>query len=176
MLQVLLKTYKVQLKGSFLVNEKLVSYLLSFRNIQEKSEDSPGKELPRHSREKRREERKQPLSSLLTSELETTETVFNPVKYAQMLSDSKIELKKEKSKDSRSSKNSKIKNVKNIDKESEAGEEHGTNKIQPSATPNSEAKYYHIDKYLNQLMDLQLELNDTILKRSSILTELDHVQ
>ena len=66
--------------------------------------------------------------------------------------------------------------MENIDKESVAEEELGINKIHPFTTTNSEAKYYHVDKYLNQLMDLQLELNDTILKSSSFLTELDHVQ
>ena len=39
-----------------------------------------------------------------------------------------------------------------------------------------EAKYYHIDSYINQLMNIQLELNATILKRTSILEELEKVQ
>ena len=67
-------------------------------------------------------------------------------------------------------------NVGNIEKESVAGEEHGINKIHPFTITNSDAKYCHVDKYLNQRMDLKLELNDTFLKRSSSLTELDHVQ
>ena len=40
----------------------------------------------------------------------------------------------------------------------------------------SEAQYYHIDQTLNQLMNLKIEVNDTLLKRNVVMSELDKVQ
>ena len=49
-------------------------------------------------------------------------------------------------------------------------------KVKYQSSVDLEAKYYNMDSYVNQMKNLQLELNEVILKRGSILEELDKAQ
>ena len=119
---------------------------------------------------------------------ERTEPEFSPAKYTQMLlGQFKVDVEKKeednpykkvpKKVKAKNSEQQALKQSKKSNTDTKYNNaSNGVTEDSLDPTTDIEAKYYHIDAYLNQLMDLQVHFNTKIMERSSILTELEKVQ